>query len=250
MALCRGGWRVVYAPGAIAWTEVPATLSALWKQRYRWCFGTMQAMWKHRHAMLEHGRSGRFGRLCLPYLWLFQILLPLLAPLIDVFSVYGIVFLNPVQVGAFWLSFTALQMLIAGYALRLDGERLRALWVLPFQLIVYRQLMYLVTIQSVIAALARHAAALAGHQAHRRLHRPGHRGPARGNPVRRGGSWSSPCPEGAPRLLTCWNSYRVRLSASRRLHSSVRWQCRAFPVLAVRLFLSSRTGMVRPVGWL
>jgi hypothetical protein len=56
-------------------------------------------------------------------------------------------------VGAFWLSFTALQMLIAGYALRLDGERLRALWVLPFQLIVYRLLMYLVTIQSVIAAL-------------------------------------------------------------------------------------------------
>jgi cellulose synthase/poly-beta-1,6-N-acetylglucosamine synthase-like glycosyltransferase len=153
MALCRDGWRVVYAPGAIAWTEVPATLSALWKQRYRWCYGTMQAMWKHQHAMLEHGRSGRFGRLCLPYLWLFQILLPLLAPLIDVFSAYGVVFLNPVQVGAFWLSFTALQMLIAGYALRLDGERLRALWVLPFQLIVYRQLMYLVTIQSVITAL-------------------------------------------------------------------------------------------------
>jgi hypothetical protein len=88
-----------------------------------------------------------------PYLWLFQVLLPLLAPLIDVFSIYGIAFLNPVQVGAFWLSFTALQMLIAGYALRLDGERLRALWVLPFQLIVYRLLMYLVTIQSVIAAL-------------------------------------------------------------------------------------------------
>jgi cellulose synthase/poly-beta-1,6-N-acetylglucosamine synthase-like glycosyltransferase len=153
MALCRDGWRVVYAPRAIAWTEVPATLRALWKQRYRWCYGTMQAMWKHRHAMLEHGRAGRLGRLCLPYLWLFQVLLPLLAPLIDILSIYGIVFLNPVQVGAFWLSFTALQMLIAGYALRLDGERLRALWVLPFQLIVYRQLMYLVTIQSVVAAL-------------------------------------------------------------------------------------------------
>jgi cellulose synthase/poly-beta-1,6-N-acetylglucosamine synthase-like glycosyltransferase len=153
MALCRDGWRIAYAPRAIAWTEVPATLRALWKQRYRWCYGTMQAMWKHQHAILEHGRSGRLGRLCLPYLWLFQVLLPLLAPLIDVFSIYGITFLNPVRVGLFWLSFTALQMLIAGYALRLDGEKLRELWVLPFQLIVYRQLMYLVTIQSVIAAL-------------------------------------------------------------------------------------------------
>jgi cellulose synthase/poly-beta-1,6-N-acetylglucosamine synthase-like glycosyltransferase/peptidoglycan/xylan/chitin deacetylase (PgdA/CDA1 family) len=153
MALCRSGWRIVYAPQAIAWTEVPATLRVLWKQRYRWCFGTMQAMWKHRHAFFERGQSGRFGRLCLTYLWFFQVLLPLLAPLIDVFSVYGIAFLNPARVAAFWLSFTALQVLVAGYALRLDREKLRALWVLPFQLIVYRQLMYLVTIQSVIAAL-------------------------------------------------------------------------------------------------
>jgi hypothetical protein len=34
-----------------------------------------------------------------------------------------------------------------------DGERLGAVWVLPFQLIVYRQLMCLVAIQSVISAL-------------------------------------------------------------------------------------------------
>src|SRR5215469_3318201 len=134
MALCRAGWQVAYAAEAVAWTEVPATLRALWKQRYRWCYGTMQAMWKHRHAMAEHGRSGRFGRLCLPYLWLFQVLLPLLAPLVDVFSIYGIAFLNPVAVGAFWLLFTALQMLIAGYALRLDDEKLGPLWALPFQL--------------------------------------------------------------------------------------------------------------------
>jgi cellulose synthase/poly-beta-1,6-N-acetylglucosamine synthase-like glycosyltransferase/peptidoglycan/xylan/chitin deacetylase (PgdA/CDA1 family) len=153
MALCRSGWRVVYAPQAIAWTEVPATLRVLWKQRYRWCYGTMQAMWKHRHSFWERGLSGRLGRICLTYLWFFQVLLPLLAPLIDVFSLYGIVFLNPVWVAAFWLSFTALQMLVAGYALRLDREKLGALWVLPFQLIVYRQLMYLVTIQSVMAAL-------------------------------------------------------------------------------------------------
>jgi hypothetical protein len=113
----------------------------------------MQAMWKHRHALAERGPSGRFGRICLTYLWLFHILLPLLAPLIDVFSVYGLLFLNPVQVAAFWSSFTALQLLVAGYALHLDQERLRGLWVMPFQLIAYRQLMYLVTIQSVIAAL-------------------------------------------------------------------------------------------------
>ena len=53
----------------------------------------------------------------------------------------------------FWLSFVVLQALVGGYALRLDGERLRSLWVLPLQQAVYRQLIYLVTIQSVIAAM-------------------------------------------------------------------------------------------------
>jgi len=153
MALCRDDWQIVYAPGAIAWTEAPATLSQLWKQRYRWSYGTIQAMWKHRRAVLDPGRSGRFGRVCLTYLALFQVLMPLVAPAIDISSLYGLIFLNPVQVAAFWLGFMALQGMAGAYALRIDGERLRALWALPFQQVVYRQLMYLVTIQSVITAL-------------------------------------------------------------------------------------------------
>jgi len=153
MALCRSRWRVVYAPDAIAWTEAPTRLRQLWRQRYRWSYGTMQAMWKHRRAVIERGKSGRFGRYCLTYMAFFHVLLPLIAPVVDVFSIYGLMFLNPVRVALFWLSFVALQGLAGGYALRLDGEKLRSLWVLPVQQVVYRQLMYLVTIQSVIAAM-------------------------------------------------------------------------------------------------
>jgi cellulose synthase/poly-beta-1,6-N-acetylglucosamine synthase-like glycosyltransferase/peptidoglycan/xylan/chitin deacetylase (PgdA/CDA1 family) len=153
MALCRSPWRVVYAPDAIAWTEAPSSLRQLWRQRYRWSYGTMQAMWKNRRAVIERGPSGRFGRYCLTYLTLFHVLLPLMAPVVDVFSIYGLAFLNPVKVTLFWLTFVLLQALAGGYALRLDGERLRPLWLLPLQQVVYRQLMYLVTIQSVITAL-------------------------------------------------------------------------------------------------
>ena len=152
MALCRSPWRVVYAPGAIAWTEAPSSLRQLWRQRYRWSYGTMQALWKHRRAVIEAGQSGRFGRYCLTYLALFHVLLPLIAPLVAVFSIYGLMFLDPLKVIRFWLAFVLLQALAGGYALRLDGERLRSLWILPLQQVVYRQLMYLVTIQSVITA--------------------------------------------------------------------------------------------------
>jgi len=153
MAVIRAGWRVVYEPSAVAWTEAPATLGQLWRQRYRWCYGTMQAMWKHRRAVLQGGPAGRLGRRGLTYLVLFQWLLPLTAPMIDVYAVYGLLFLPPVQVVATWAGFTALQMATAAYALRLDGERYGPVWSLPLQQIVYRQLMYLVVIQSTVMAL-------------------------------------------------------------------------------------------------
>ncbi|MDI3408037.1 bifunctional polysaccharide deacetylase/glycosyltransferase family 2 protein [Streptomyces cavernicola] len=152
MALWRAGWRVVYEETAIAWTEVPTSLRQLWRQRYRWCYGTLQAMWKHRRAVFEVGPAGRFGRRGLSYLFLFQVVLPLLAPVIDVFMLYSALFTDsPVKSMATWIGFLAVQIAVAAYALKLDGERRRTLWSLPFQLFVYRQLMYLVVIQSVVA---------------------------------------------------------------------------------------------------
>ncbi|MFG2005848.1 bifunctional polysaccharide deacetylase/glycosyltransferase family 2 protein [Spirillospora sp. NPDC048911] len=154
MAICRSGRRVVYEESALAWTEAPASIRQLWRQRYRWCYGTLQAMWKHRGSLLQGGRSGRFGRRCLPYLTLFQVALPLFAPAVDVFTLYGLYFLDPAKLALSWLFFTLLQALAGAYALRLDGEPVRTLWVLPLQQIVYRQLMYLVVIQSLVTAIA------------------------------------------------------------------------------------------------
>ncbi|WP_137995116.1 bifunctional polysaccharide deacetylase/glycosyltransferase family 2 protein [Streptomyces vilmorinianum] len=153
MALCRDGWRVVYEESAIAWTEAPSTVRQLWKQRYRWCYGTLQAMWKHRRAVVERGQSGKLGRRGLLYLLLFQTVLPLLAPLVDVFAVYGLLFQDAGQALAVWLGFTVVQVGTALYALRLDRERFEPLWTLPLQIFVYRQLMYLVVVQSVVTAL-------------------------------------------------------------------------------------------------
>lgn len=154
MSLCRDGWRVVYQDNARAWTEAPESLEALWKQRYRWCYGTLQAMWKHRGAVLQGGAAGKLGRRGLGYLLVLQVLLPLFAPVVDVFAIYGLIFLDPVRIGMLWLVFLGVQFLMAAYAFRLDNERLRPLWTLPLQQFVYRQLMYLVVIQSVVTALA------------------------------------------------------------------------------------------------
>jgi cellulose synthase/poly-beta-1,6-N-acetylglucosamine synthase-like glycosyltransferase/peptidoglycan/xylan/chitin deacetylase (PgdA/CDA1 family) len=153
MAMHRDGWRVVYAENARAWTEAPESVQQLWSQRYRWCYGTMQAIWKHRRALVERGPSGRFGRVGLPLVSLFMVVAPLLAPLIDVFLIYGLVFGPTGKTILAWLGVLAIQLVCAAYAFRLDRERMTHLISLPLQQILYRQLMYVVLLQSWMQAL-------------------------------------------------------------------------------------------------
>jgi cellulose synthase/poly-beta-1,6-N-acetylglucosamine synthase-like glycosyltransferase/peptidoglycan/xylan/chitin deacetylase (PgdA/CDA1 family) len=154
LAIGRTGHKVLYAPDARAWTEAPSTFGGLWRQRYRWSYGTMQAVWKHRGALFTTDRrQRRIGRLALPYIFFFQILLPVAAPLIDLFTIYGAIFTNPGPVLAFWCGFNLLQLLLAVYAFKLDGESTAPLWSLPLQQFVYRQLMYVVVIESTLSAL-------------------------------------------------------------------------------------------------
>jgi cellulose synthase/poly-beta-1,6-N-acetylglucosamine synthase-like glycosyltransferase/peptidoglycan/xylan/chitin deacetylase (PgdA/CDA1 family) len=155
LAISRSGFRVVYVEDARAWTEAPANLSGLWRQRYRWSFGTMQAVWKHKRALFSRAaRERRVGRFALPYLILFQIALPIAAPVIDLFALYGLLFGNLSRVLGYWVAFNLFQIAVAICAFRMDRESLRPLWALPLQQFVYRQLMYLVIIESTISALA------------------------------------------------------------------------------------------------
>ncbi|WP_199566200.1 bifunctional polysaccharide deacetylase/glycosyltransferase family 2 protein [Streptomyces corynorhini] len=153
IALHRAGWRVVYAEHARAWTEAPASVGQLWRQRYRWSYGTMQALWKHRGSVLDKGPSGRFGRVGMPLVVLFQVVTPVFAPLIDVFTVYAMIFVDFRASLLAWLAVLLVQLLCAAYAFRLDREKYRYLLMLPLQQVAYRQLMYLVLIHSSVTAL-------------------------------------------------------------------------------------------------
>ncbi|MFF4837898.1 bifunctional polysaccharide deacetylase/glycosyltransferase family 2 protein [Streptomyces sp. NPDC001315] len=153
IAMHRGGWRVVYQEHAKAWTEAPGSLKQLWSQRYRWSYGTMQALWKHRKSLTDKGPSGRFGRVGMPLVVIFQIITPVFAPLIDVFTVYSMIFVDFQAALLAWLAVLAIQLACAAYAFRLDREKYRYLLMMPLQQLAYRQMMYLVLIHSCITAL-------------------------------------------------------------------------------------------------
>ncbi len=148
----RAGWRVLYENRARAWTEAPSTLRGLYRQRSRWAYGTIQSMWKHRRALTFAGDGGAGGRAVVAIL-IFQVLLPLAAPLIDLFAIYSIVFLDPMPILAFWVAFNLFQLVLAWEAFGFDGESRRPLWALPLQQIGHRQISYLVVYDAIVSAL-------------------------------------------------------------------------------------------------
>jgi cellulose synthase/poly-beta-1,6-N-acetylglucosamine synthase-like glycosyltransferase/peptidoglycan/xylan/chitin deacetylase (PgdA/CDA1 family) len=154
MAICGAGWRVVYVENARAWTEAPVSFQQLWRQRYRWSYGTMQSMWKHRKTIYASGPAGRMGRVGLLNLAAFQVILPCLAPLIDVFLIYGLLVLDPVKTALIWGGVLVLQMLVALLAFAMERESPAPIMWMPLQQLAYRQMMYGVLIKSIGTALA------------------------------------------------------------------------------------------------
>jgi len=88
MSLLEQGYKIDYEDRALAFTEAPVNAKGLMRQRFRWSFGTLQAVWKHRAAFVRNKAMGFFA---LPNILIFQMLLPLVSPFIDIMFVAGIV---------------------------------------------------------------------------------------------------------------------------------------------------------------
>ncbi|HEY2752559.1 glycosyltransferase, partial [Phenylobacterium sp.] len=167
LAMQRAGWRVEFDPEARAYTEAPETVAGLLKQRFRWSFGTLQCIYKHRAAMFDLKRPV-LGFVALPQIWLFQILLTAVAPLVDLAVVWSLV--SSIYAWAFhaqewsaddlmrplffWAAFIFLDLSAGAVGMALER---RAPWAdlvwMPVQRFGYRQLMYYVVVKSIDAAL-------------------------------------------------------------------------------------------------
>ncbi len=88
MNLLEQRYHVDYEDRALAFTEAPVDMQGLMLQRFRWSFGILQAVWKHRLAFIRNKAMGFFA---LPNILVFQMLLPLVSPFIDLMFVAGIV---------------------------------------------------------------------------------------------------------------------------------------------------------------
>jgi cellulose synthase/poly-beta-1,6-N-acetylglucosamine synthase-like glycosyltransferase len=101
-------YRIEFVPDPMCWTEAPSDLKSLGRQRARWQKGLLDVLWPNRD-MLFRRRYGRIGFVALPYLWLFE----LLAPVIEIGGIITIVL--AACLGALSQPFFV-QFLLFGYA--------------------------------------------------------------------------------------------------------------------------------------
>ncbi|HXS55685.1 MAG TPA: glycosyltransferase, partial [Hanamia sp.] len=159
MRLLRNGYTVRNCTEAISYTEAPETFTQFLKQRFRWSFGVMQCFWKHRDTLFNK-KYKNFGMIAMPNIFVYQILLPILAPLADIILVlsllaasFGIVVASIPHIIFYYLIFTVVD--IAGAALAFAYEKenhLKLIWMVP-QRLIYRQMMYYILIKSINKAV-------------------------------------------------------------------------------------------------
>lgn len=159
MRLHKTGYIIENCNDAISYTEAPETIGQFLKQRFRWSFGILQSFWKHRDAIFRK-RYKNFGRVALPNILLYQILLPFLAPLADlllvlslILSGLGLIVADPVHIIAYYLIFSLVDIAGAALAFAFEKEDFKKLiWMIP-QRLVYRQLMYYILFKSIRKAV-------------------------------------------------------------------------------------------------
>jgi cellulose synthase/poly-beta-1,6-N-acetylglucosamine synthase-like glycosyltransferase/peptidoglycan/xylan/chitin deacetylase (PgdA/CDA1 family)/spore germination protein YaaH len=170
MALLRRGYRVEYEDQALAYTEAPTTANGLMRQRFRWSFGILQSLWKHSGVF---ARKGVLGWVALPNILIFQILLPLVSPFIDLMFAVGVMwyfvqkFFHPESTDpasfqklvVFFLAFLVIDFLASAVAFVLERPRPDAredVWLLSqvwLQRFAYRQLFSIVLFKTLKRAV-------------------------------------------------------------------------------------------------
>ena len=153
LALHKCGFTIHYASRAVAWTEAPETMRTFAKQRFRWAFGTLQCLWKHRELLFSP-RHKALGWFSLPCAWFFNIFLVAFGSIIDLILIFSLI-ISPANsfLYFYFFVFLAADLLLAAVACLVEREPLDQVWlVLPMRFI-YRPVLNVVVAQAIFRAL-------------------------------------------------------------------------------------------------
>ncbi|TDW47274.1 poly-beta-1,6 N-acetyl-D-glucosamine synthase [Flavobacterium sp. 270] len=155
--ILRNDYHIINCIEAVAVTEAPESLNEFMKQRFRWSYGIMQAFWKNRDACFNPRYKG-LGMVALPNVLIFQIILPIFAPLADLVLILSLIWnhndpdsLHKILI--YYIAFMLMDMLVSVIAFIFEKEKLtKLIWLIP-QRFVYRQLMYVILFRALRRAI-------------------------------------------------------------------------------------------------
>jgi cellulose synthase/poly-beta-1,6-N-acetylglucosamine synthase-like glycosyltransferase/peptidoglycan/xylan/chitin deacetylase (PgdA/CDA1 family) len=170
LSILKTGKTIVYEREAIVITEVPGTLSQFFKQRKRWMFGTLQCIWKHKN-MIGNPKYGYLGLVILPEIAFTFLTLLMLFVYLYLFGVFMLEFFvnlfsnnldiskafdADIKITLFYvLGALLIYFLTNVLAVIFDNNKNKwqILWYLPFQMIVYRNFLWVIQWIALFSAL-------------------------------------------------------------------------------------------------
>lgn len=150
LKLLRKGYKVKSEESSIAFTEAPENVKSFVKQRYRWTYGILQCIWKHKRAFFNP-KNKVLGFFALPNL-LFQYVLLAVAPIADLILILAMSSGHWFVV-KFYLAFLLVDTLVSVYSFSLEKESKKPLITLFIQRLIYRQFFTFVVYKSILFAI-------------------------------------------------------------------------------------------------
>jgi cellulose synthase/poly-beta-1,6-N-acetylglucosamine synthase-like glycosyltransferase/peptidoglycan/xylan/chitin deacetylase (PgdA/CDA1 family) len=149
LRMLRAGFVIRTCNDALALTEAPETLKMFLKQRTRWTFGMMQSFWKHRDLLFSF-KKANIGWVALPNLLIFNFIIPVFSPLVDILFFIGLFTHDSAQYVFFYMLYYLIDCLIAALAYHYDHQKfnLRKALYLFVQRFVYRQILFFVLLKA------------------------------------------------------------------------------------------------------
>ncbi|MCH7772151.1 MAG: glycosyltransferase, partial [Bacteroidetes bacterium] len=140
LRILAAGWKIYYEPKSISYTEAPATLQQLLKQRYRWTRGILQSIRKHKKLLVNP--TINFGNTFILWMMLFEALIwPVMNLAANAFFIFAALAFGFTSLIFFWwASLALLDLMTAIYSVAAEKEEFR----LVAYAVIYRMVFILI----------------------------------------------------------------------------------------------------------
>lgn len=167
LRILKLGYKIENEPEAIGYTEAPDNLKVFVKQRFRWMFGTLQAVWKVGFATLNT-KNWALGVIVVPNVLIFQIVLSILSPFLDLYVFLTLLFMlwqktiNPEItlesiniILIYYLLFLVIDLVVAVIAFVMEpSESKKLLLFVLMQKLFHKYAMYYVSLKAIYTAIS------------------------------------------------------------------------------------------------